>query len=332
MSHEEFLSQEEVDALLKGVTGEQDAAVETVEQGGIRTYNIGTQERIVRGRMPTLEIINERFARLLRAGLFSFMRRTAEISVGPVKVQKYSEFIRNLPVPTNLNLVHIKPLRGTALFVFDPNLVFLVVDNLFGGDGRFHSRVEGRDFTPTEQRIILRLLNLVFEHYKASWKPVYPIEPEYVRAEMHTQFANVATPNEVVVVTTFTIELGSIGGQLNICTPYSMIEPVRDLLSSPLQGEALEVDKRWIRMLSQQVQTAEVQLEVDLAEISTNFRKILNMQVGDVIPLNMPEIVTAKIDGVPVLECGYGTFNGQYALRVQRMISAADGNRDGTGE
>jgi flagellar motor switch protein FliM len=332
MSHEEFLSQEEVDALLKGVTGEQDAAVETLDQGGIRTYNIGTQERIVRGRMPTLEIINERFARLLRAGLFGFMRRTAEISVGPVKVQKYSEFIRNLPVPTNLNLVHIKPLRGTALFVFDPNLVFLVVDNLFGGDGRFHSRVEGRDFTPTEQRIILRLLNLVFEHYKASWKPVYPIEPEYVRAEMHTQFANVATPNEVVVVTTFTIELGAIGGQLNICTPYSMIEPVRDLLSSPLQGEALEVDKRWIRMLSQQVQTAEVQLQVDLAEISTNFRKILNFQVGDVIPLNMPEIVTAKIDGVPVLECGYGTFNGQYALRVQRMISAADGNRDGTAE
>ncbi len=328
MSHDEFLSQEEVDALLKGVTGEQDTAVETGDQGGIRTYNIGTQERIVRGRMPTLEIINERFARLFRAGLFSFMRRTAEISVGPVKVQKYSEFIRNLPVPTNLNLVHIKPLRGTSLFVFDPNLVFLVVDNLFGGDGRFHSRVEGRDFTPTEQRIILRLLNVVFEHYMASWKPVYPIELEYVRAEMHTQFANVATPNEVVVVTTFTIELGSAGGQLNICMPYSMIEPVRDQLSSPLQGEALEVDKRWIRMLSQQVQTAEVLLQVELSQIGSNFQKILNMQVGDVIPLSMPETVTAKIDGVPVMECAYGTFNGQYALRVQRLISAADTNRD----
>jgi len=328
MSHEEFLSQEEVDALLKGVTGEQDAAVETGDQGGIRTYNIGTQERIVRGRMPTLEIINERFARLFRAGLFTFMRRTAEISVGPVKVQKYSEFIRNLPVPTNLNLVHIKPLRGTALFVFDPNLVFLVVDNLFGGDGRFHSRVEGRDFTPTEQRIILRLLNLVFEHYMASWRPVYPIELEYVRAEMHTQFANVATPNEVVVVTTFTIELGPAGGQLNICMPYSMIEPVRDQLSSPLQGEALEVDKRWIRMLSQQVQTAEVMLQVELAQIGTNFQNILNMQIGDVIPLNMPESVTAKIDGVPVMECAYGTFNGQYALRVQRLISAADTSRE----
>ncbi len=155
------------------------------------------------------------------------------------------------------------------------------------------------------------------------------IELEYVRAEMHTQFANIATPNEVVVVTTFTIELGSIGGQLNICMPYSLIEPVRDLLSSPLQGEALEVDRRWIRLLSQQVQTADVELEVNLAEITSDFLQILNMQVGDVLPLNLPETVVAKVDGVPVMECGYGIFNGQYALRVQRMISAADGSRDG---
>ena len=329
MSHEEFLSQEEVDALLKGVTGEQDATAETVDQTGIRPYNLATQERIVRGRMPTLEIINERFARLLRAGLFNFMRRSAEISVGPVKVQKYSEFIRNLPVPTNLNLVHIRPLRGTALFVFDPNLVFLVVDSLFGGDGRFHTRVEGRDFTPTEQRIILKLLNLVFEHYGASWKPVFPVDFEYVRAEMHTQFANVATPNEVVVTTAYAIEFGSVGGQMHICTPYSMIEPVRDQLTSPLQGEALEVDKRWVRLLSQQVQSAQVELVVDLAEIPSTFQQILNMRVGDVIPVDMPETVVAKVDGVPVMECGYGLFNGQYALRVQKMISAADISKEG---
>jgi flagellar motor switch protein FliM len=328
MSHEEFLSQEEVDALLKGVSGEQDTAADLVEHGGIRPYNLATQERIVRGRMPTLEIINERFARLLRAGLFNFMRRSAEISVGPVRVQKYSEFIRNLPVPTNLNLVHIKPLRGTALFVFDPNLVFLIVDSLFGGDGRFHTRVEGRDFTLTEQRIILRLLNLVFDHYGASWKPVFPVEFEYVRAEMHTQFANVATPNEVVVSTTFSIEFGSSGGQMHICMPYSMIEPVRDLLSSPLQGEALEVDKRWVRLLSQQVQAAEVELTVDMASIKSSFEQILSMRVGDVIPVDMPEEVVAKVDGVPVMECGYGIFNGQYALRVQRMISAVDSMKD----
>ena len=329
MGHEEFMSQEEVDALLKGVTGEVDAVADEVRQGGVRPYNLATQERIVRGRMPGLEIINDRFARLLRVGIFNFMRRSAEISVGPVKVQKYSEFTRNLPIPTNLNLVHVKPLRGTSLFVFDPNLVFFVVDNLFGGDGRFHTRVEGREFTQTEQRIISKLLHLVFEHYAASWKSVRQLQFEYVRSEMHTQFANVATPNEIVIVTQFSIEFGSTGGTLHICMPYSMIEPIRDVLSSPIQGEALEVDRRWIRVLSQQVQSAEVELTVDLAQIGTTFEQILNMRAGDVLPINVPEQVTAKVDGVPVMECGYGVFNGQYALRVQKMISASDTMKEG---
>ncbi|SAK99414.1 flagellar motor switch protein FliM [Caballeronia temeraria] len=329
MGHEEFMSQEEVDALLKGVTGEIDQVSDESKPAGVRPYNIATQERIVRGRMPGLEIINDRFARLMRVGIFNFMRRSAEISVGPVKVQKYSEFTRNLPIPTNLNLVHVKPLRGTSLFVFDPNLVFFVVDNLFGGDGRFHTRVEGREFTQTEQRIISKLLNLVFEHYATSWRSVKPLQFEYMRSEMHTQFANVATPNEIVIVTQFTIEFGSTGGTLHICMPYSMIEPIRDVLSSPIQGEALEVDRRWVRVLSQQVQSAEVELTVDLAEVRSSFEQLLSMKAGDVLPIDIPEHVVAKVDGVPVMECGYGIFNGQYALRVQKMISASDTMKEG---
>lgn len=321
MLKEEFLSQEEIDALPKGVSDEVDEEPAEADPAGVRVYNLGSQERIVRGRMPTLEIINERFARNWRIGLFNFMRRNAEISVGPVKVQKYSEFIRNLVVPTSLNLVHVKPLRGTALFVFDPNLIFLVVDNLFGGDGRYHMRVEGRDFTDVEQRIIQRMLQLVFEHYAKAWQPVYPIDFEFLRMEMHTEFANVATPNEVVVTTSFSIELGSNGGDVHICMPYTMIEPIRDRLTSAIQGEALEVDKRWLRLLSQQVQTAEVELIADLATARVQVSDILNMKVGDVIPLELDDFVTAKVDGVPVMECNYGTFNGQYALRVNRMLN-----------
>jgi flagellar motor switch protein FliM len=269
-----FLSQEEVDALLKGVNGDQDDVAAPEETSGVRTYNLATQERIVRGRMPTLEIINERFARLLRVGLFNFLRRSAEVSVGSVRVSKYSEFIRNLVVPTNLNLVHMKPLRGTALMVFDPGLVFLLVDNLFGGDGRFHTRVEGRDFTQTEQRIILRILDIVFEAYTKSWEPVYPVEFEYIRSEMNTQFANIATPNEVVVASTFTI--------------------------------------------------AEVELVAKLGTAKVNFDEILNMKVGDVIPLTIPETIEATVDGVPVLDCTYGVLNGQYALKVEKLLANAD--------
>ena len=319
-----FLSQEEVDALLKGVNGDQDDAAAPEETSGVRTYNLATQERIVRGRMPTLEIINERFARLLRVGLFNFLRRNAEVSVGSVRVSKYSEFIRNLVVPTNLNLVHMKPLRGTALMVFDPGLVFLLVDNLFGGDGRFHTRVEGRDFTQTEQRIILRILDIVFEAYTKSWEPVFPVEFEYIRSEMNTQFANIATPNEVVVASTFTVELGSVSGQIHFCMPYSMIEPIRDALTSSLQGEALEIDKRWIRLMTQQIQVAEVELVATLGTGRATFDEILNMKVGDIIPLNVSEQIQATVDGVPVMDCTYGILNGQYALKVEKLIANAE--------
>ncbi len=322
---DDILSQEEVDALLKGVTGEADESPdEAPESGEVRAYNLGKQERIVRGRMPTLEIINERFARLFRIGLFNFMRRNAEISVGPVRVLKYSEFIRNLVVPTNLNLVHVKPLRGTSLFIFDPNFVFLVVDNLFGGDGRFHMRVEGRDFTPTEQRIIQRLLDVAFSEYQKSWEPIYPVEFEYIRSEMNTQFANIATPSEVVVVTTFNIELGAGGGDFHICMPYAMIEPIRDLLYSTMQGERLEVDERWAKLLTKQVQIAEVDLVANLGSAPVTLGQIVNMKIGDVISLDIPEAVIAEVDGIPVLECKYGILNGQYALKVNKILAGLD--------
>jgi flagellar motor switch protein FliM len=319
---DDFLSPEEVDALLRGMARSSGRVQDDNAGSSCRPYNLATQERIVRGRMPTLEIINERFARLLRLGLFNFMRRSANVTAGPVRVIKFSEFVRNLVVPSNLNLVHVKPLRGTSLFVFDPTLVFLVVDNLFGGDGRFQLKTERRDFTQTEQRIIQRLLNLVFDSYAKSWNPVYAIEFEYVRAETNIQFANVATPNEVVVATTFEVNFGSIAGEMHICIPYSILEPIRDLLSNSVQGEALEVDKRWVGRLSKQVQSAEVVLLVNLAQVQVTLDQILKMKVGDVIPLDIPEFVTASVDGVPVMECRYGVSNGQYALRMEKMLNS----------
>lgn len=320
---DEILSQEEVDALLRGVTGEEDNDGADSDSGGVRAYDIGRQERIVRGRMPTLEIINERFARNLRIGFFNFLRRNAEISVGPVRVLKYSEFIRNLVVPTNLNLVHVKPLRGTGLLIFDPDLVFLVVDNLFGSDGRFHVRVEGRDFTPTEQRIIRKMLEVVFAEYQKAWEPVYPIEFVYLRSEMNTQFANIATPTEVVVAATFHIELGAGGGDFHVCLPYSMIEPLRDLLASSMQADRTEVDNRWVNLMQYQVQAAEVELVATLAQTKVTLGDILNLKVGDVVMVDLAEKVVADVSGIPVLECSYGTVSGNYALKVETILSGA---------
>ncbi len=319
----DFLSQDEVDALLNGVSGQTEDSLEEEQLSGVRPYNLATQERIVRGRMPTLEIINERFARMLRLGLFNFVRRTAEISVGPVRIVKYADFVRNLVVPTNLNLVQVKPLRGTALLIFNPELVYLVIDNLFGGSGQFHTRVEGRDFTQTEQRIIQRLLAVVFEDLEKAWAPVHPVKFEYVRSEMNTQFANIATPNEVVVVTTFGIELGTASGEFHICMPYSMIEPIRDVLCSSLQGEQMDVDKRWVRLLSKQVQSADVELVVNFGQAELTLQQVLNMQLGDVISLAVARPLVAEVDGIPVMECKCGVFNSQYALQVERLMPSS---------
>ncbi len=320
----DFLSQDEVDSLLRGVTGETDEADKGAEpSGGVRPYNLATQERIVRGRMPTLEIINERFARLLRISMFNFIRRTAEISVGQVRVVKFSEFIRNLPVPTNLNLVQAKPLRGHGLFIFDPNLVFMVVDTMFGGDGRFHTRVEGREFTQTEHRIIQNLLSVVFESYGKAWEAVYPLEFEFVRSEMNPQFANVATPNEIVVVTTFEIEFNGVGGSIHILMPYSMIEPIREYLYSTMQGDHMVADKRWLHLLSRQIQSAEVELVAQLGHADLSVDHVLKMRVGDVIPLDVHESIQALVHDVPVMECKYGVFNSQYSLKVERMLASA---------
>lgn len=323
MAYEAFLSQDEVDALLAGVTGESDSKKESDgRNAGARAYDLSSPERVVRRRMQTLELINERFARNMRNVLLNFMRRSADITVGSIKIQKYADFERNLPVPSNLNMIQMKPLRGTALFTYDPNLVFLVIDSLFGGDGRYHTRVEGRDFTTTEQRIIRRLLNLTLESYGKSWDPVYPIEFEYVRSEMHTKFASITGNNEVVVVSSFHIEFGATGGDLNICLPYSMIEPVRDLLTRPLQETTLEeVDQRWSQQLSRQVRSADIDVVAEFARIPSSIRELMSLKVGDVLPVEVPETVIAHVDGVPLMECGYGVFNGQYALRVQNLFT-----------
>lgn len=333
-----FLSQEEVDALLRGVTGEDEtpaAAAPASEPkaaaparkpkaeasaASVQPYSLGTQERIVRGRMPTLELINERFARLMRLGLLNYMQRAAEITTHPVKVVKYGEFMRNLVMPTNLNLVSVKPLRGTGLFVFDPSLVFLVVDNMFGGDGRFHMRVEGREFTVTEQRIIRSLLKVVFDEYQKAWQPVHPLQFEFIRAEMNSQFANVATPSEIVITSTFTVEIGNVTTEMHIVMPYSMIEPIRDLLYSAMQSDHLSSDRRWVQSMREQLHNAEVEVVASMGTTEVTLGDLLNMKVGDVIPLNVPSNIAAEIDGIAVMECRYGTHNGQYALLVDKFV------------
>lgn len=331
---ESFLSQEEVDALLEGVTGESQRLVEDApEHGEVRSYNISSQERIVRGRMPTMEIVNERFARNLRVGLFNFIRRSPEVSVGTVKVQRYSAFLRELAVPTNFNIVAIRPLRGSGMVVCEPALIFGVIDTLYGGIGKFQTRIEGRDFSATEQRVINRLVNVVTEEYKKAWKGIYPLELQYQRSEMQPQFATIATPSEIVISTSFQLEIGEITGAIHLCIPYATLEPIRDVLYSTTQGDSLEVDRRWVNLLTREIQAAEVTLVAELARADATIEQLLAMKAGDFIELDREPRINVTVDGVPVFECQYGTHNAKYAIRIDKSLRGNDlnwmGDRNG---
>ncbi|BDH45350.1 flagellar motor switch protein FliM [Salmonella enterica subsp. enterica serovar Choleraesuis] len=317
------LSQAEIDALLNGeATPQDDSAGRGIAPGDVRPYDPNTQRRVVRERMQALEIINERFARHFRMGLFNLLRRSPDITVGAVTVQPYHEFARNLPVPTNLNLIHMPPLRGTGLVVFSPGLVFIAVDNLFGGDGRFPTRVEGREFTPTEQRVIRRLLGLALESYQEAWRAIYPLEVEYVRAEMQVKFTNITTsPNDIVVNTPFQVEIGNLVGEFAICLPFSMIEPLREQLTNPPLENSQHEDMRWRSALASQVQHSELELVASLAECSLRLSELLKLRPGDILPIEKPQHITARVDGIPVLTSRYGTLNGQYALKVEQLIN-----------
>jgi flagellar motor switch protein FliM len=321
---QQILSQNEVDALLQGITGEsQEPEQEEATGDGPRAYDLANQERIVRGRMPTMEVVNERFARNIRVGLFNLIRKSPEVSIGAIKVQKYSAFLREIVVPTNFNIVSVKPLRGSALIVCDPNLVFAVIDALFGGAGKYHTRIEGREFSPTEQRVILRLLQTITAEYRKAWNGVYPLELEYQRSEMQPQFANIASPSEMVVTTAFTLEIGDTSGSVNLCFPYSTLEPIRDILYSTSQGDTGEPDRRWVQVLKTEIQSAEVELVATLATAPATIEQLLSFKPGDFIELDLDPVIKAKVDGVPVFDCHYGTSNKHYAIKIEQLLTGS---------
>jgi len=321
MSGADLLSQDEIDALLHGVS-DGDVETETDEglaPGEARNYDFASEDRIVRGRMPTLEMVNERFSRSFRISLFNMLRRSAELSVGGVDMLKFSEYIHTLYVPTSLNMIKIKPLRGTALLVFEPKLVYILVDNFFGGDGRFHAKIEGREFTPTEQRVIQILMELAFKDLREAWAPVMPVEFEYINREVNPQFANIVSPTEVVVVSKIHVELEGGGGDIHITMPYSMLEPIRDILDAGVQSDRTDVDDRWISAMREEVKNAEVQLSSVLAETQLSLREVLKMKPGDIIPIDMPELVTLRAEDIPVFRGQLGVSNDMVAIKIAKQ-------------
>jgi flagellar motor switch protein FliM len=320
VTEEKILSQDEIDALIHGIdAGAVDTEAPLPTPGEASTFDFRNQVRIVRGRMPTLEMINERFARRFRIGLYNLLRRAPEIGVSPVQLKKFGEYIHSLHVPTSLNLVKINPLRGTALVVLDPKLVFTLVDNFFGGSGRL-AKIEGRDFTATEQRIIHMLLRNAFADLREAWSHIAAIEIEYLQSEINPNFANIVSPSEIVVVTSFHIELDGGGGDLHVTMPYSMIEPLRDVLDAGVQSDRAEHDERWLHALRDEIDDAEIEVSTLLGRSSVSLAELVNLKPGDVIPCDFTGKVTLLAETVPILRGSFGISRGQQAVKIEERI------------
>ncbi|MFT7458582.1 MAG: flagellar motor switch protein FliM [Planctomycetota bacterium] len=319
----DILSQDEIDALLTGVDSGDVDTDDDAEQtpGEARGYDFTSQDRIVRGRLPTLDMINERFARNFRISMFNFLRRSPTITSEGVKMNKFGEYIHSLFMPSNLNLIKIKPLRGTALIVLNPTLVYSIVDNFFGGSGKFHTKIEGRDFTSTEMQVIKSVLEKLFVDLKKAWAPIKDLEFEHIGSEVNPHFANIVSPSEVVVISTFHVELENGGGDMHMTMPYSMIEPIREQLHAGVQSDSGERDERWGLSLRESLRMAPLTIKSRLTKIDMTLRDLKKLKVGDVIPIEFPETVCATIEDVPVLRASYGMSRGNRALKVVEVLN-----------
>ncbi len=317
----DLLSQDEIDALLNGVdSGAVDTQDTGPAPGEVQSFDFTEQDRIIRGRLPTLEMVNDRFMRYIRNSLFGLLRRTCDVSALGVRMAKFSDYVHGLSVPTSLNLVKIKPLRGTALTVLEPTLVFTVIDNFFGGDGRYKARIEGRDFTATEQRVIQILLREIFAAMQEAWQPVLKLEFDFQSSEMNPQFANIVSPTETVVVSRFRVELEGGGGEIHLTMPYSMIEPIRDLLDAGVQSDRAEQDERWSAFLRDDVLDAELEMRALMLEMPISIGDFIDLRPGDVIPIDLPEAALVFVEDVPIFRARFGVANGNNALTMAQPV------------
>lgn len=318
---QDLLSQEEIDALLHSVDEGEIESPQSTYAGDVRPYDLSSQDRVIRGRMPMLETINERFARQSRSSLFNLLRRKVDISIGGIQLMKFGDYVRSLYVPTSLNMVKIDPLRGTALFVLDSKLVFRLVDNYFGGEGA-DIRQEGRGFTPTEQHIVRRVLDQMFEDLNEVWATIYSVDFEFVATEVNPSLVNIVSLSEVVIVNTFRVELEGGGGELHITMPYSMIEPIREMLDAKVKGESGEVDARWTQSLREDLLDVNVQLNCLVTEREIRLGEVMALQTGDVIPVDLPENMLVTANAVPVLKGHLGVSDDNLALQVAQTLKS----------
>ena len=316
-----ILEQNEVDALLRGLTGGTIEAEndEPVDESGIIPFDLSNQDRIIRGRMPVLEIVNDRFARLCTSALSNLVRKRVELNPLFIDMTKFGDFMRSLPVPTSINIFKMDPLRGNAIIVVDARLVFALVENFFGGQGS-QPKIEGREFTRIEQAIVDKVIKIVLSNMEESWRPVHDVSFELVRSEINPQFAAIVPPSDVVVVISFEVELETAIGSLTCCLPYATIEPIRSKLHASFQTERLEVDHVWVSRLKERLLETPVEMRVHFGNAKLSGNQIVRLKPGDVIMLDkdIEELLEVTMEGVTKFWAVPGTVKSNKAIQIIR--------------
>ncbi len=323
---EKVLSQDEVDALMKGVSAgdvETESDKDKEHGEGSEQYDLVTsKERVVRGKLPTLEIINEQFCRNFRLSLFNLVRKVADVTVEGVGMMKYADYISGVTLPASFNVFQISPLRGVSLLVVESNLIFIILDNYFGGTGRELARVEGREFTVFEQRVIRKITDRVFTDMQISWKPIFPLEFIYNRSEMSPQFVNVVVPTEIVVISTFLIEIEGRSSTMSMCIPYSSMEPIKDKLYATYQSDSMDADNRWSDMMEHEVRKSELNISAVIGSSKLSIEELLNLDKGDIIMLDSKtgDPASVNVEGTLKFTGTPGLSGNSYAIKILEMI------------
>jgi flagellar motor switch protein FliM len=319
---DDILSQDEVDALLKGMGGGdiETEGDDSGESASAKVYDFTNQERIVRGRLPALDIINERFARGFQRHFNEMIMASVEVTPGEVKIIKMIDYLRNLFVPTSLNIYRINPLNGVSLFTLDSKLIFTAVDIYFGGTGLLPFKIEGREYTPVEMSMVRSILDISSENLRKAWGPVMDIEIEYMHSEMNPKFAGIVDPTDMIVVSPIHVRFEGVEGRVDIVMPYAMLEPVRDKLEEGMQNLQGESDNRWSRTLKEEAKNIEIGLSANLLELQMNMDDLMKMEKGDIIPIEMPKQVTLRAEGIAIMRGKLGESRDKKAIKIEEIL------------
>ncbi len=336
----QVLSQSEVDALLAAVSDgdvpSSDSSKSAASSGGgsgssngkveekkINTYDLTSQDRIIRGRLPQLEVIYEKFMRAFRVSLSSALRKIASITLTSTEFLKFGEFINTLPMPTCMSVLRFGNLRGSALFVIESKLAYALVDSFFGGADRPYTKIDGKDFTPIELSIVQKVVGLAINDLEAAWSSIEKIGCSFVRTEVNPQFVGIVPPTDVVIASTFDVELENATGTISIVIPYATIEPIKQKLQTGFQVESDQTDKKlWTSIIQQQLLETDLDIKVNLGGTEIKLRDMMGLKVGDVLPLDQDASgeLDVQVEGVKKFKGYYGIHHGTVAVQVTRPV------------